>query len=230
MYNKWFWSERNKRMENVSKKISWEIIKKSLLPLLIFLGILAFYIFYNVKIAPELSIGLRLSIRKYLFTIFVISISFIIQRILGGALSWYKENFAAKTATRLDDEIVPLARRVAKIIIWIIAMLVVLPVYGVNISALIATLGVSSLAIALAAQDTIANIIAGFMIMVDRPFRLGDKIKLPSGEVVKVLDIGVRRSKFLAEDSAIIILPNLELSKSKIVNYTYGQERLKNPS
>jgi len=77
----------------------------------------------------------------------------------------------------------------------------------------------------LAAQDTIANIISGFMIMIDSPFRIGDKIKIPSGEVVKVLDIGVRRSEFLSEDKAIIIVPNLDLSKSKIVNYTYGEER-----
>ena len=66
------------------------------------------------------------------------------------------------------------------------------------------------------------------MIMVDSPFRVGDKIKIPSGEVVTVLDIGVRRSKFLSEDNAIIIVPNLELSKSRIVNYTYGEERTKN--
>jgi len=82
----------------------------------------------------------------------------------------------------------------------------------------------------LLAQDTIANIIAGFMIMVDMPFGLVDMTKLPSGEVVKVLDIGVRRSKFLSEDKAIIIVPNLELSKSKIVNYTYGQKQLNNSS
>ena len=103
--------------------------------------------------------------------------------------------------------------------------LVILPFFGVNISALVAALGVSSLAIALAAQDTIANIIAGFMIMIDRPFRIGDEIKLSSGDVVKVLDIGVRRSKFISQDEAIVIIPNLELSKSKIVNYSYGKER-----
>ena len=94
---------------------------------------------------------------------------------------------------------------------------------GVNISALVATLGVSSLAIALAAQDTIANIIAGFLIMIDRLFSVGDNIRLPSGEKVRVVDIGIRRSKFIAEDKAIIIVPNLELSKSKIVNYTYRE-------
>jgi small-conductance mechanosensitive channel len=218
-------------MQRVSKKISAEIVKKSLLPILIFLCVIIFYVFYNLKIAPLLPMQAHQNLKKIILTIFIISITFIIQRVLGGAFSWYKENFAAKTATRLDDELIPLARRVAKVLIWIIALLIILPIYGVNISALIATLGVSSLAIALAAQDTIANIIAGFMIMVDRPFRLGDKIKLPSGEVVKVLDIGVRRSKFLAqEDNAIIILPNLELSKSKIVNYTYGQQRLNSPS
>ena len=218
-------------MQNVSKKISWEIVKKSFLPVLIFLCLLAFSVFYNFKIAPLLSAQVHQNLKKAIATVFIISIAFIIQRILGGALAWYQENFAVKTVTRLDDELIPLVRRVAKILIWIIALLIILPIYGVNISALIATLGVSSLAIALAAQDTIANIIAGFMIMVDRPFRLGDKIKLPSGEIVKVLDIGVRRSKFLAQDdNAIIILPNLELSKSKIVNYTYGQERSKSPS
>jgi len=50
----------------------------------------------------------------------------------------------------------------------------------------------------------------------------GRPIKLPSGEKVKVLDIGIRRSKFASDDKAIIIVPNLDLSKSKIVNYAYG--------
>lgn len=152
---------------------------------------------------------------------------FIIQRIADGFLSWYKENIAAKTATELDEKLIPLFRRSLKVAIWVIALLVTLPLYGINISALIAALGVGSLAIALAAQDTIANIIAGYLIMIDTPFRIGDKIKLPSGEIAEVLDIGVRRSKFLSEGKAVIIVPNTNLSKSQITNYTYGEE-LKN--
>lgn len=211
-------------MNQVSKRVSWEILKKSLLPVVIFLSVILFYVFYNAKIAPGLSEQLRQNLKKILGTVFIVSITFIIQRIAAGIFSWYRENIASKTSTRLNDELIPILRRVSKIIIWIIALLVILPFYGINISALIATLGVGSLAIALAAQDTIANIIAGFLIMVDRPFRIGDKIKLPSGEIVKVLDIGVRRSKFLSDDKAIIIVPNLDLSKSKIVNYTYAEE------
>ena len=61
--------------------------------------------------------------------------------------------------------------------------------------------------------------------MIDRPFRVGDKIKLPSGELVDVLSIGIRRSKFLSQDKKeVIIMPNIDLSKSKIVNYTYAKE------
>ena len=125
-----------------------------------------------------------------------------------------------------DEEFIPLFRKATKIVIWVITIIIVLARFGVNVNALITALGVSSLAIALAAQDTIANIIAGFLIMVDRPFRIGDEIKLPSGEMVKVLDIGIRRSKFLKlDDNAIVIIPNLDLSKSKIINYTYAREQ-----
>lgn len=212
-------------MAKVSKKVGWEIIKKSFFPLIILLVFIAGYIYFKVNIAPTISEGVYKDIKKYIATIFIISVSFIFQRIFGAILGWYKENIAAKTVTRLDDKLIPIVRRTFKVVIWVIAILVILPLYGVNISALIATLGVGSLAIALAAQDTIANIIAGFMIMVDSPFRTGDRIKLPSGEIVEVLDIGVRRTEFLAEDKAIIIVPNLDLSKSKIVNYTYGEER-----
>lgn len=209
----------------VSKKVSWEIIKKSFFQLIMFLVLLEGYIFYKLRIAPSISTELQKDLRKYIATVFIVCIAFIIQRIVGAVVGWYRENIAAKTATRLDDELLPLLRRVLKIVVWVISLLIILPLYGVNISALIATLGVTSLAIALAAQDTIANIISGFLIMVDRPFRIGDRIKLPSGETVEVLDIGVRRSKFLSEDKAIIIVPNVDLSKSKIVNYTYGENQ-----
>ncbi len=211
-------------MTEISKKIGCQIIKKSLWPGFLLLLFIVSYVFYNIKIASSVPQEIHQELKKYIATIFIICVSFIIQRVVGAILEWYKENISVKTKSQLDDRLIPLLRRTLKVVIWVIAFLVILPLYGVNINALIATLGIGSLAIALAAQDTIANIIAGFLIMVDAPFRIGDKIKLPTGEVVEVLDIGVRRSKFLSEDKAIVIVPNLNLSKSKIVNYTYGRE------
>ena len=214
-------------MAKVSEKATWEIMKKSFYPLGLLLLFIASFVHYKANIAPMISPELHQDLKKYIGTIFIICVAFIIQRIADGFLSWYKENIAAKTATELDKKLIPLFRRSLKVAIWVIALLVTLPLYGINISALIAALGVGSLAIALAAQDTIANIIAGYLIMIDTPFRVGDKIKLPSGEIAEVLDIGVRRSKFLSEDKAVIIVPNTNLSKSQITNYTYGEE-LKN--
>ncbi len=212
-------------MGNISKRISWELVKKTFLPLVIFVALLAFYVFYRANILVSLSEKMQQELGKYIGTIFIVSISLIIQQIGKAALGWYVACVAARTSTRVDEELVPLLHHAFKIFIWIITLLIILPLFGVNISALIATLGVSSLAIALAAQDTISNIISGFMIMIDRPFRVGDKIKLPSGELVDVLSIGIRRSKFLSQDKKeVIIMPNIDLSKSKIVNYTYAKE------
>ncbi|NQT28459.1 MAG: mechanosensitive ion channel [Candidatus Omnitrophica bacterium] len=212
-------------MAKISKKIGWEIAKTVFFPILIFLLFLSAYTFYQLKVVSRIPVQLQEDLKKYLLTVLIIIIGFIIQRVVAGVSTWYKENVASKTATSLDDALISIAKRLLKVVVWVIVLLVILPLYGINISALITTLGVSSLAIALAAQDTIANIISGFMIMIDRPFRIGDRVKIPSGEIVDVLEIGVRRSKFLSQERAIVIVPNLELSKSKIINYTYGEER-----
>jgi len=206
-------------------KLSGEIFKKVSSSLLLFSLFLAIYIIYRLKIAPFLNSKVSEEIGKYFLSFLVVIIGFFLQRVVSGILSYYSHLLDKERLIPLNKELIPLIQRGAKIVIWVLALLIILPLFGINISGLIATLGVSSLAIALAAQDTIANVISGFMIMVDRPFRIGDRIKLPSGEEVKVLEVGVRRSKFLSLDNkSVIVLPNLELSKSKIINYTYAQE------
>ena len=186
--------------------------------------ITALYTVCRLQVMSILSEEMQQTVSKYLTTVFVLFLVFLALRISRVVVDWYRDTVAAATETTLDDELIPLIRRVITIVIWIVAILIILPVFGVNVNALIATLGVSSLAIALAAKDTIANIISGFLLMIDRPFRIGDKIKLPSGEVVEAIDIGVRRSKFLHENNAVIIVPNVDLSKSKIINYSYNPE------
>lgn len=208
------------------RSLGSHILRKSFLPFIIVILVSLLYFMYTANVKPHLTEGVVKVMTKFFFAIFVFIIAFFFQRIVSVTFVWYSQSIAIKTQTKFDDEFIPLLKRVTNIIIWIIAILVILSNFGININALIATLGIGSLAIALAAQDTIANIIAGFLIMIDRPFRIRDEIKLPSGEKVKVLDIGIRRSRFLnLEDNSIIIVPNLELSKSKIVNFTYGKER-----
>lgn len=205
---------------NTPKKAWFMVLRGSILPLIVAAIIFVLFRFiYEIYAADY-----KERLDKILVAFIIFFITYWVFKITVALFNWYAINIAAKTKTKLDDKFVPLFRRIAVTIIWVIGIIILLSRLGVNISALVATLGVSSLAIALAAQDTIANIIAGFLIMIDRPFTIGDTIKLPTGEKVKVLDIGIRRSKFLSEDKSIIIMPNLELSKSKIVNYTYSED------
>lgn len=217
-------------MAKTFRNISWQRVKKLSLPLSFFLLTGLVYFLYKFKIEAFISEKAQEKFQNNFSVLIILIVALFAQKIIEVSLDWYKEEVVSKTNLPLDKELIPLLRRVTKVGVWTIALLIILPIYGVNIAALATTLGVGSLAVALAAQDTIANIISGFMLMLDRPFRIGDKIKLPSGEKVRVLEVGIRRSKFLAEDNSVIIVPNLDLSKSKMVNYTYGEETDKKSS
>ena len=197
-------------------RVPWFIFKKSIVFVIILLAVLA--LFCLIQQGYDFGQSKYLKDALVFLTIFIVT--FWVFKINLALFDWYAQNVAAKTQTNLDDKFIPLFKRLSSTIIWSLGLIVFLGRLGVNINALVATLGVGSLAIALAAQDTISNIIAGFLIMIDHPFSVGEEIKLPSGEKVKVLDIGIRRSKFLSQDEAIVIMPNLELSKSKITNYS----------
>ena len=214
----------------MGKRLIRSIFEKEFLPILILLlAVVTYFTFYQ-KIGFTLLEETIEEINKWVFVVFAAIIALLVHRLSSALLEWYGENVAERTSISLDDEFLPLLRKLAIFLIWAIVVLITLSRFGINTNGLIAALGVGSLAIALAAQDTISNIISGFLIMVDGPYRINDTIKLPSGEKVKVLDIGLRRSKFEAEDGAIIIVPNLALSKSKIINYTYGKENTKSQS
>lgn len=114
-----------------------------------------------------------------------------------------------------------LLNRVTTFIIIAIAAILVLDKFGQNISSILAILGAGSLALGLAAQDTISNMISGFVIMIDRPFRVGDRVKIPSGEMGDVYEIGLRSTKILDFENNLLIVPNNELVKMRVVNYGY---------
>jgi small-conductance mechanosensitive channel len=122
---------------------------------------------------------------------------------------------------RFEREYVPLTTKVTTLAVALILVVVVAKHFGRDVSSLLAALGVGSLAIGLAAQQTLGNMIAGFVLLVDRPFRPGDRIKLASGEAGEVLDVGVRSTRILLGDNNLLIVPNTELANSRVVNFGY---------
>ncbi len=207
-----------------SKSVGNTIIRKSAFSFLLAVAFLFAYLAYALWARPHVTPNWDHAVTRTFYTFLTFAITLFFHKVFAGFFRWYNENVVQKTQSTLDDKFLPLFQRLTIVVLWSVAFITLLSLFGINISALVATLGVSSLAIALAAQDTIANLIAGFLIMVDQPFRVGDKIKLPSGEMVTVKEIGIRRSKFFLEDQAIIIVPNVDLSKNKIVNFSYMEE------
>jgi small-conductance mechanosensitive channel len=138
----------------------------------------------------------------------------------GILLSWYTlESRHAETSV-LAREFGPLFSKLGKIFIGLIAVITVLQHLGINVASLVVSLGVGSLAVGLAAQDTLANMFAGFTLMLDRPFKIGDRIRLSTGEVGDVETIGIRATRIRTLDETVLVVPNSLLVKERLVNLT----------
>lgn len=125
----------------------------------------------------------------------------------------------AKTKSTLDDELLPLFKNVAKIIIIFIALMWTLAAWDIDITPLLASAGIVGIALAFAAQSTVANLFGGIAIYFDKPFRIGERIQLESGEIGDVAEIGIRSTRIRTLDHTMIILPNDKIVNSKIINF-----------
>ncbi|MFQ5923084.1 MAG: mechanosensitive ion channel family protein [Anaerolineales bacterium] len=162
------------------------------------------------------------SIKDIFFVLYLLTGFILILRLAGSLTAWYAKEVAPKTDSKLDDQLVPFGRRVVYILMTIIMLIILLSHFDVDVSGLVATLGIASLAIALAAQAALADTIAGFVIMLDRPFRIGDRIEIQDLDTWgDVIDIGLRSSRVRTRDNRMVIVPNSVMSKSLLVNYSY---------
>jgi small-conductance mechanosensitive channel len=145
-----------------------------------------------------------------------------IFRLIQFADGWYRERSAA--AGR-EDELAPvitLLVRVGRVVVALFAIAILLDWFGFDITAIAAALGLGGLAISLAAKETVADAIAGFMILVDRPFRLGDRIEIQGLDTWgDVMDIGLRTTRIRTRDNRMVIVPNSAISTNQVVNYSY---------
>jgi MscS family membrane protein len=120
------------------------------------------------------------------------------------------------------EPLLVLLTRVSRVLVVLITGGILLSYFGVNITAFATALGIGGLALSLAAQDTIADAIAGFVILVDRPFRIGDRIEIQeAGTWGDVVDIGLRTTRIRTRDNRLVIVPNSVIGKNQVINYTY---------
>ncbi|MEE2786069.1 MAG: mechanosensitive ion channel family protein [Myxococcota bacterium] len=131
----------------------------------------------------------------------------------------YLDPFAEKTESKLDDQIIPIVEKAAKIAIWIFAMLVAFDNIGFDVYSLLTGLGIGGLAFAMAAKETLANIFGSLTIFADRPFQVGDIISL-KGYTGVVTDLGIRTIRLRTVGNTVVTVPNSLLVGDMVENVT----------
>ncbi|MEJ2154728.1 MAG: mechanosensitive ion channel family protein [Desulfobacteraceae bacterium] len=164
-------------------------------------------------------------IEKLWLALFVILLASPINGFLLVILKYFEEKWVKKSETKVDNIIFDLLNRFSGAIIYAIAVILALDTMGINVMPFVAGAGVMGIAIGFAAKDTLSNLIAGILLIIDRPFEIGDRIEVwsaPAGSASwgDVIDIGLRATKIKTTDNIIIVIPNNEIMKRDIVNYT----------
>jgi len=126
-------------------------------------------------------------------------------------------SYSEKTESKLDDQLVPILKRLLRGIVIFVGVLKMLTIFGADVTTVIAGASIGGLAVALASQDTVKNLIGTFMIFLDKPFQIGDWIS-GGGVEGTVEEVGFRSSRIRAADTSIFTIPNSKLSEIVINN------------
>ena len=132
--------------------------------------------------------------------------------------------YSRREDTKLDKNFFVILERILKYTIWFIGIVIALHNVGVEIRTLVAGLGIGGVAIALAAQDTLKNLFGGITLFIDRPFKIGDRVKIGTIDGF-VKDIGLRSLRICTLDNRTITIPNYQVVDSTLENITSEPNR-----
>jgi len=142
-----------------------------------------------------------------------------ISKIILHQLAWGNKN----TLFRLiRPQTLPLFDNLLKLLIIALALYITFQVWGIDMTAWLASAGVIGIAVGFAAKDTLANLFSGVFILADTPYKIGDYIVLDGNQRGKVTHIGIRSTRMITRDDVEVTIPNAIMGNSKITNQSGG--------
>lgn len=163
-------------------------------------------------------------ISRAYYILIIFNVAWLITRLLDSLITEYLVPITQESKTDLDEQLLPIARKGLKTVIWIVAAIVALNNAGYDVGAVLAGLGIGGLAFALAAQDTVSNLFGGFTVLADKPFRLNERVKI-AGFDGTVKEIGIRSSRLVTLEGRTVTIPNSNFTKSPIENISSEPSR-----
>lgn len=169
-----------------------------------------------------LSLGLEgdiaVTVGHVMTTLYILVGMYIVIVIASIVIEAWGKSWAAKTESTLDDSLLPIFHKVSKIVLLLIALMLILSEWEVNITGFVAGVGVAGIAIGFAVKDSLANIFGGLSIIMDGEYHVGDVIELKNGTAGTVVDIGLRSTRIKTWDNELVIIPNGQIANTEVIN------------
>ncbi len=211
----------NNRLMKLAARTKWrgdEIILQGLKgKIIVWTIIIGLYsVLPMLKLPPEYN---ELA-RKVLLILVIFSITMAASAILGGFIRLYSGD--GKTGV-LSTSIFTI---ITKVVVISIGVMIILQTLDISITPILTALGIGGLAVALALQDTLSNLFAGFHLLLTRKVRVNDWIKLVSGDAGEVIDIAWRNTTIRQLNNNVVIIPNSTLASSITTNFSLPEKEL----
>jgi small-conductance mechanosensitive channel len=203
--------------EKTSTKLDDLLVDALKTPFLLWSLILSMSVATQMSTLPD---RITRALNKGFLILWVISFTLVASRLAGSLVKHY----GAKAETNLP--VTTLTQNLARLAVAIVGILILLNLLGVSITPIVTALGVGGLAVALALQDTLSNLFAGFYVSLAGQIRVNDYVKLDSGEEGYVTDMSWRSTSIRALANNLIIVPNAKLAQAIVTNYHLPEKRM----
>jgi MscS family membrane protein len=182
--------------------------------------IIAFVIFLHIGLTVFQWPGpMQVFLSKGLIVVVACSLTYVALKLVDLIMGVWRERTAAGTDKAFDEQLFPIIRKSVKLFVLIVAVLVTAQNLQINITGAIASLSIGGLALGLAAQDTLANLFGAVAVYMDKPFRIGDRIKIEALEGT-VETIGLRSTRVRNLEGHLVAIPNKTMGNAIITNVT----------
>ena len=208
-----------KELRKIARKTKWkgdEIIIHAIhkMPILWFFIVGLYGALHSIEISP----GLLSIIHKVLLIAVIFSCTVVLARVAISFVNLYSEKVGGVfVSTSIFSNLI-------KFLVFFLGILIILQFLGISITPLLTALGVGGIAVALALQDTLSNLFSGIQVIASRQLKIGDYVKIESGEEGYVMDITWRNTTIKALPNNMIVIPNAKIASAIVTNY-YSPEK-----
>jgi small-conductance mechanosensitive channel len=205
---------------NITSKTKTDVddmlVKKTHIPI----SLLLFFLGVKIAIVPlELATKINTTAQRVVSTIATLLLSYILIVVFDILISSWIHGTAKKKSKEVDENLMKLSTKTSRILLIILVVLLILNLWDIKVSGLLASLGIVGIAVAFGLQNTLGNVFGGVSLLMDRSIKVGDIIRVDKDTAGSIIDVGLRATKLKTWDNELIIIPNGKLAGNNIKNY-----------